>query len=656
MATRFERLFQPGRIGRMTLKNRLVMAPMGTRYATDTGGISERQIAFYAERAKGGAGLVMVESAAVDRKFAGQYQNVCIDNRLYVPSHNQLVEAVHSFGAKIALQIFHPGRNVATLAYAELTHGQQPVAPSPIPVPGSPIVPRALSIEEIEELVEEFTAAAERARMAGYDAVEVHGAHGHLINQFMSRRINQRTDRYGGSVENRVRFAVEIIKRIKERVGGTLAVIFRFTAEETAEGGYTLEDSKRYAQYAEAAGADAMHVTMGFHHGDKDMVDRTICPQSFPQGWRVPYAEAIKQVVKVPVIAVGVREPEFAENVLREGKADFIAIARGLLADAEWPRKAAEGRVEDIRKCISCLYCLDSYRAAQVRCAVNVSVGRERELIPLKPAARKKKVLIAGGGPAGMEAARVAAQRGHEVSLYERLAALGEGQLKLAATPPYKDKINWLRDYLVTQVEKSNVEIHLATEVTPDIIERAKPDVLIVATGAKPAIPDIPGINNENVVTAHDVLNNKVEIRKQKVAILGGWSTGCETAEFLAEKANKVWVIARSPASDRGRGITEINRLDLLARLRDNKNVTFLNEHDVKEIFPNGIAVVDKKSGEEHFLEADKVVLARGLTPLGELATQLADKVSEVYTIGDALEPRSIASAIYEGAEVARKI
>ncbi|MEE9398771.1 MAG: FAD-dependent oxidoreductase, partial [Dehalococcoidales bacterium] len=568
----------------------------------------------------------------------------------------QLVEAVHAHGAKIALQIFHPGRNTATTEFIELTEGQQPVAPSPIPVPGSEIIPRELTIEDIGELVEEFAAAAWRARMAGYDAVEVHGAHGHLINQFMSPRVNKRADRYGGNAENRIRFAVEIIKRIKERTRGAYPVLFRFTAEETVEGGYTIEDSKRYAQCAEAAGADAMHVTMGFHYGDKDLIDRTICPQSFPQGWRVPYAEAIKQVVTVPVIAVGLREPEFAESVLQAGKADFIAIARGLLADPEWPQKAAEGRVQDIRKCISCLYCRDTYKMAQLRCAINTEVGREREFIPLRPASVKKKVLIVGGGPAGMEASRVAALRGHKVSLYEKLQALGEGQLKLAAAPPYKDKINWLRDYLVTQVEKSNIEVHPGTEVTPDIVERAKPDVLIVATGAKPAIPEIPGVGNENVVTAHDVLNNKVEIREQKVAILGGWSTGCETAEFLAEKANKVWVIARSPASDRGRGVTEINRLDLLARLRDNKNITFLNEHDVVEIFTDRIAIVDKKNGEEHFLEVDKVVLARGLTPVSELATQLAGKVSEVYTIGDAVEPRNIASAIYEADKVAREI
>lgn len=652
---KFEKLFQTGQIGRMTLKNRLIMAPMGTRFATETGEVSERQIAYYAERAKGGVGLVIVESTTVDRKFAGRYQNLSIDNRRYVPAHTQLVEAVHWYEAKIALQIFHPGRNVATVELAELNEGQQPVAPSPVPIPGSPIIPRALAIEEIEELVVEFAAAAVRARMAGYDAVEVHGAHGHLLNQFLSPRINKRTDCYGGSVENRMRFPVEVIKRVKEETEGALSVIFRLTAEETVEGGYTIKDSKLYAQYAEAAGADAVHVTMGFHYGDKDMIDRTICPQSFPQGWRVPYAEAIKQVVKVPVIAVGAREPEFAENVLQAGKADFIAMGRALLADPEWPRKAAEGRMEDIRKCISCGYCQDTYKTAQVRCAINASVGREREFIPT-PASVKKKVLIAGSGPAGMEAARVAALRGHEVALYEQSQVLGDGGLKLSAVPPHKEKIRWLRDYLVTQIEKSNIELHLGTKATSEIVEKAKPDVLIIATGAKPMIPNIPGVNNENVVTAYDVLNGKVEIREQKVAILGGWSTGCETAGFLAEKANRVWVIDCAPASDRGRGITEINRLDLLARLRESKNVTFLNEHDLREIYTNGVTVADKKNGEEYFLTVDTVVLAAGLMPVRELAAQLAGKVSEIYIIGDALEPRNIASAIYEGAAVARKI
>jgi len=647
----FSNLFQPGRIGLLTIKNRIIMAAMGTRYSTDTLGVSDRQIAYYAERAKGGVGMIIVEATCVDRMHSGLYPTLTLDKDSCIPGHAELVEAIHRHGANAALQLFHPGRHASLY----LNTGQQPVAPSPLPSPRNRVMPRELSIADIEELIAEFAAAARRAQRAGYDALEIHGAHGHLLHQFLSPRMNHRNDKYGGSLENRMRFSVEVISRVKTATRGALPVIFRLTAQESREGGYSAQDAWVYAQMAVSAGADAIHVTAGTYDDDKDNIDPTVSPQSFPQGWLIPYTHTLKSKVNVPVIAVGViREPQAADDILAQGRADFIALGRPLLADTEWPLKALEGRVEDIRHCCSCLHCIDTFFRSEVRCAVNASCGRERDFTELKPATLVKTVMVIGSGPAGMEAARIASLRGHRVSLYEKCAELGKGNLYLSSIPPHKDKMAWVRDYLVTQISKSSVAVHLNTEVDAVLIEKEKPDIIILATGARAAIPAIPGVNNPKVVTALDVLNGKVDPWGRSIVVIGGYSTGCETAEFLAARDNQVIIISRSPARDLGKGVTSTNRVEMLVRLRDNPKITVLSEHDVKQITIGEVVVVDKE-GKENSLPADWVVIARGLDPVNEMSglVVLAD---EIYTIGDALQPRDIASALYEGAIVGRNI
>lgn len=652
---KFERLFEPGCIGTLNLKGRIVMAPMGTYMNTPDSGISERTIDYYARRAIGGTHMIITECTAIDGPLSMVYPTEPrLDEDRFVANHNYLVEAIQSLGAKIACQLHHAGWRASLGSIG----GLQPVSPSVVPLTGANWVPRELTIAEIERLVDKFAQAAVRARLAGYDAVEVHSAHGYLIHQFMSPYINRRTDMYGGSTENRMRFPVQIIKRIKELAGRDFPVIFRFTAEETREDGYKLEEAKVFAKMLEAAGADALHVSMGSAAPeDKDGVGINVCPMSFAQGWRIEYSAAIKREVKIPIITVGViRDPEVAESFLKEGKADFIALGRALLADPDWVNKAAEGRPEDIRKCTSCNWChaRGHQRIISRRCAINAELGREREFAEIRPAAVKKRVMIVGGGPAGMEAARIAAMRGHEVSLYEKEKALGDGQLKLAAAAPHKEKWNWLRDYLTTQIGKLNIKVHLGTEVTPSTIAYAKPDVLILATGAKPLIPDIPGIDKDNVCIAHDVLGGKVDIRGQRVAVLGGRIVGCETADYLAERGNKVTIACRSPASQLAEGLSGSNRPDMLARLRRH-NVQVIAEHDVKEVTGKGIVLVDK-NWQTSFLEVDRVVIARGAVPADHLAKKLDGSIVEVYAIGDCVEPRDIAAAIYEGALIARKI
>ncbi len=638
----FERLFAPGHIGQLCLKNRIVMAPMVNHYGTDTGAVSEQSIEYYAERAKGGVGMIIVEATCVDAPVGrGWPCGLRIDDERFMASHSRLTDAVHSYGARIAVQLHHAGRATRLAT----TEGAQPVAPS---ASGGA---RELTTEEIGQLVSKFAAAAERARRAGYDAVELHGAHGYLIHQFISPVSNQRGDRYGGSLENRLRFATETIHRIKSVAGSDYPVTMRISGE----GGYTIEESKQFAKLLESAGLDAIHVSSG-GIAPIEGESREISPMALLQGRYAHLAEAIKKEVTIPIITVGeIREPEFAEGLLEARRADFVALGRQLLADPYWSHKAQEGRPEDICKCTSCGYCATSLSEnTPMYCAVNPVVGRERELAEIAPAPLRKRVMVVGSGPAGMEAARVAALRGYEVSLYEREPELGEGQLKLAALPPHKEKIAWVRDYLVTQVGKRNIEVHTGTEVNVHTVEEAKPDVVVIACGARPLIPDVPGVGGENVATANEILLGRAEPKGKVVFVLGGQQTGCEVAEFLADKGNSVTVVARSPASrlaaDAYPGIGRA----LLGRLRA-KKVEFITEQDVKEINITGLTLVDKK-GKESIHEGELVVLARGVVPARELADQLYGKVPELYVIGDSMEPRNIQAAILDGTLIGRRI
>ncbi len=632
---KFDRLFQPGRIGTMEVRNRIVMPPMATGYASEDGSVTDRLIAYYEERAKAGLGLIIVEISCIDaprgRALARQ---IAVDRDTFIPGLAGLAAAIRRHGVRAAIQLHHAGRQTSSRVT-----GLKPVAPSPIPGRDGE-VPQELTVAEIERLIDCFAGAAWRAKQAGFDGVEIHGAHGYLVSQFLSPLSNQRRDRYGGSVENRARFLVEVIRAIRERVGRDYPVWCRLSAVElNAEGGITLEETRTVARLAEEAGADAIHVSAHAVGAARRP------PMAQQPGAFIEYAEAVKKAVSVPVIAVGRITPEIGEEALRQGRADFVALGRQLLADPHTVEKIAGGRLEDIRPCLRCFYCLDSVgrrRGNGVGCTVNPALGREREWVLLPVGKAKKKVVVVGGGPAGMQAAIVAAQRGHEVTLFEQADELG-GQLILAAKPPFKDTIETYRQYLIGRVHKLGVEVRLKQKFTVDLLTGLKPDVAILATGIKPFIPDIPGIGRSNVLLANQVLGGAAT--GERVAIIGGELVGCETALYLLDRGKRVTIMRRG-----ARLATRVNRSlrePMIERLRV-KGATIFTGVEYEEVTRDGVVIRDSE-GNRRLVEADTVVLATGANPNDELVKLLKGKVPRLVSVGDCVTPRGIREAVEEG-------
>lgn len=644
---RFPKLFEEGYIGNMRIRNRTVMPPMGTNLANENGAVTPAMIHYYRERAKGGVGLIITEINCIDAPLGNAIANeLTIHDNSYIAGHNELVEAVKEHGAKIITQLHHAGRQTTM----ENTFGLQPVAPSAIPDPYLKVMPRELSVPEIEEIIEKFIKAAIRAQNAGYDGVELHGAHGYLIGQFMSPFSNKRTDLYGGDLSGRMRFPLEIIKGIKKAAGEDFPVVFRFSADEFVEGGIHLEEAKQIARMLQDAGVDALDISSGTYASMPTILE----PMSYPEGWRAYLAEEIKKVVHIPVITVGViRSPETAEGILAEGKADFVALGRTLIADPEWPLKAMEGRTEDIRKCITCnVWCIGErvFKNLHIRCTVNPAAGRELEFPSITSTLSPMHFAVAGGGPAGMEAARVLAAAGHRVTLFEREPELG-GQVKLAAVPPGKEKIKWSIDYLQTQIRKLGVEIHLNTEANADMLQGMDIAAVILATGAVPLIPDIPGVHNPNVTTAWDLLAGKYQVG-EKVVVVGGGSTGCETALFLKHRGVDVTVVEME---DELAADTEpISRISLLKELRKS-GVRTLTGLNVREIKPDGVMALDRK-WKEYWFPCTHIVLSVGSVSLNYLEGELRQRGMRVFVIGDAKKPRKLNHAISEGFLTAHRI
>ena len=631
----FAKLLEPGKIGQMTLKNRMVMPPMATNLGSGEGYVTQRSKDYYEARARGGIGLVIVEYTCVDApEGRASRQQLIIDDDKFIPGMKELVETIQRHGARAALQLQHAGRQ----AQSNVT-GHQPVAPSPIPSMDGEM-PRQLTEAEIARLIACFAQAAVRAKKSGFDGVEIHAAHGYLASQFLSAASNRRQDRYGGSVENRARFVIEILEAIRREVGREYPVWCRLSGSEIGvEDGITIEETMQVARMAEEAGADAIHVSahaVGLRRSP---------PMAQRPGVLLPLAEAVKKAVSIPVIAVSRIDPPLGETALQQGKADFIAFGRALLADPKVANKMVSNRLDDVKPCIYCGNCLDSIQVSHdaILCMVNPALGREREY-SLTKAPRSKKVLVVGGGPAGMEAARVAASRGHKVQLYEKGQELG-GQLLLAQIARHKQSIGDLTRYLSKQMDKQGVEVHLATEATADLIFKEAPDAVVLATGISPLIPDIGGVEGGNVVLAADVLTGRVKVG-DRVAIIGGELVGCEVANFLADAGKKVTLMRRG--AELALKVNLSIREPLLYRLSSKEEVTILTGIQYREITADGVLIIDK-DGREQTIEADSVVLAAGARPNAELLPILKEKVPEVYPVGDCAGPRNILESMREG-------
>ncbi|MDO8568371.1 MAG: FAD-dependent oxidoreductase [Dehalococcoidales bacterium] len=642
------KLLEPITIRGVQFKNRIVMPPM----VVGLGVRGRRSRAYYLARAKGGVGTIIMGGVSVDLLATDDASGQPGSVDAFVDGLRPLVDDIHKTGAKIGVQLWHGNRFPAGMSMED-KRGE------PVGVSATDKW-RELTVPEIETIISRYAQAAVNCRRAGLDFAEVHGAHGYLICQFFSPVTNHRQDEYGGSLTRRMRFGTKCVAAIRAAVGDDYPIFYRLGAREDISGGITVDDAAKFAVKLEAAGVDVIDVSRGGSYGLKS----TTGPEDEQnEGTLLPVAESIKRRVKVPVIAVGgFRTPKIVEEVLAQGRTDMVAIGRQLIADPYWAEKVATGRPEDITPCINCDMChetalvgvnireLSSAGGFGVRCSVNAAAGREAELT-IEPASKPKKVMVVGGGPAGMEAARVAALRGHKVALYEKQNEIG-GQLILAAVPPQKQRIAALNRYLAYQLKKSGVKVKLGVEVTPELVEKEKPDTLILATGSIPLKLKIPGMNRNNVVTATDILSGKVTVG-EKVAVIGGELVGCEVADFLAHQGKKVSVLRRG--AEMAANMVTSKRNSLLARLKDEKVNLVTGIKEYKAITEEGLVVINGEGKRQTFV-ADTIVIAAGAVSDARLAKTIQGKVDEIHLIGDCVEPRRIIEAIYEGARLGREI
>ena len=636
--TKFSKVLEPFKIGKLELKNRFVMSPMVTNYCDHEGHVTERFKAYHEARAKGGVGLIIIEATYVTPTGKG-FSNECgISNDSHIDGLRELTNTVHKYGTKIATQLYHGGRQT----HASVI-GKAPTAPSPIACPVCQEVPEELSIPEIKRIVTQFGDAAKRAVKAGFDAIELHGAHGYLLNQFMSSYSNKRTDEYGGSLENRMRFPLEVLKSVRDAVGKDFPLIYRLSSVEFVEGGLTLEDAKAFAKVLVDHGIDAINVSGGVYESAAMIIQ----PAAIPQGLYIENAYEIKKAINsaVPVMVVGrIKEPMMAEKIIEEGKGDLVVIGRALIADPEFPNKIANNELDDIRKCIGCNQgCIDRlFMDIDIGCLVNAMAGNELDY-DMDKAVDKKKVVVVGSGPAGLEAARVAALRGHDVTIFEKEAKIG-GQLNIATVPPYKNEVADLITFLTDAIEKLHVKVVLNKEADVDTIKAAKADVVIIATGSAPVTPNIPGVNNKYVLNAHDVLNGNVKVGKN-VVVVGGGSVGCETAEYLAKAGKNVTVVEMLDDIIQDAGmLVKALMLDRLAKA----GITVMKKTKVIEIKDNCI-LVKTTGGNECLINTDTVVIAVGVRPVNALSDKLKGAKIPHVVIGDCVKPRKIYEAIQEG-------
>jgi len=612
------------------------------------GGFSRRAIDYYAARAKGGAGLIMTGGCFVDTTvdpglaFVGQIR---VDSFTHLSRLSELCDAVHHHGAKIAIQL-SPG----------MGRVRPPLPNVPPPVSASetpcfwypPLRTRELTVEEIKTLIRAYATAAGIVASAGADAIEIHGYGGYLMDQFQTALWNTRTDEYGGDLDGRLMFSMKIVGAARKAVGKGFPLIYKLTADHHIEGGRSIEETLEMAKRLENSGVDALHVTSGCY----ESWHRAIPCMYQPAACHADFADTIKKAANIPVIADGkLGNPATAEEVLKKGMADFVSVGRPLLADPEWPQKVKQGRLSDIRPCIGDLDgCIGrSNEMKYLSCTVNPTTGMERDYA-LTPAERPKSVLVIGGGPGGLEAARVAGSRGHRVTLWEKSGQLG-GKLLAASVPDFKQDIRPFIAYLSHQVEKLGVEVEFMKEATPEMIGRLGPEAVVIATGSTPLIPAIPGIDRDNVFTAVDMLLGKKELG-ETVIVAGGGMVGCEAAVYLARNGKKVTIIEMM-GQLMPEKMNQIARMGL-SSLVNESDITVLTGTKLVEVTKEGVAVETGDSKTE--VRGNSVVLALGFSPQSSLLDALEGTVAEVFAVGDCVKPRNIINAIWEGFHTSRLV
>jgi len=665
----FRYLFSPIRINKTEIKNRIVMTAMHLGY-TPEGVVTDRLVEFYRMRAKGGVGLIIVGGCTID-EYAGMASMIGLSDDKFIPGLKRLCETVKAEGAKVAAQLYQAGR----YTHSAMIGGKKPFSASAVRSKLTGEVPRALELEEIPMVQDSFAKAAKRAKEAGFDAVEILGSAGYLISQFFSPITNLRTDRYGGSLENRMRFGIEVVQRVRDAVGPDYPIIMRLAGNEFMEGGNTNKEARIFAKELEMAGVDLFNITGGWHETRVPQLTMFVPRAGFSY-----LASNIKKAVQVPVIASNrINDPYLGEEILVRGEADMITMARALIADPDLPKKAMEGKAHMINHCIACNQgCFDNiFSFRPVTCLVNPLAGRESEL-EVRPADQKKKVVVVGGGPAGLKCGITLKERGHEVVLLESSGSLG-GQLLLNQKIPGRMEMVTLALDLCNQAKALGLDIRLNAPATLETILREKPDAVVVATGARPHTPQILGVDLTHVHQAWEVLKGKVMLQ-EPVVIIGGNAVGLETALYVAshgtlspedlfflftnkaEEVQDLWeycstgnkkVVVLEMLPKAGKDIGQSTRWTVFAELK-RLNVQILTNTKAVEIKEG--EVIALKDEEELTIKAGSVVLATGSIPQNQLYGELLGHNLEVYLIGDAQKIGKAIDAIREGFELALRI
>lgn len=636
----FEKLFEPMKIGTLELENRFVVPAMDSHYTNKEHYFEERAFEYYAARAKGGFGLIITEFICVSEEGLAEATQAAIYDDKFIPSLSRLTERVHQENGKIFAQIQHSGR-----IRGEGTSTLPPVGPSALPMPGKNEVVHELTTDEVKEIVQKFIAAAVRAQAANFDGVEIHGAHGYLLAEFLSKGVNKRSDEYGGNITNRGRIVAEIIQGIKKACGQDFPVIVRTSGDEAQYGYNNLEDAKAQALLFQESGADALHISYGV----------AVQSNYIASGFNIPNAKAVKECLDIPVIVVGrINDPMLANSVVASGSADFVALGRQSICDSEFVNKVKENRINELLTCTGCMqrcFYTSSFEAGEgTSCMINPFSGKESTWV-IETAEDKKKILVVGAGVGGLQASWILAKRGHEVTLAEKSNFLG-GQYRLASIPPMKQDLVKTVSTYAAFCEKYGVKILSNTFVDEQFIAENQADVIVVSTGSVPIVPRIEGIENENVYLANDVLASSVLLQNKKVLVLGAGLVGAETAELLGEYGNDVTIMDMldtvAPLA------MKRPRMDLLARLEKHQTNIIL---ECKVIKINEDGVEYEKNNQQNTLNGyDAIVLAFGSKPNNQLFELMKQKHPSVYSIGDSDCVADAKKAIYDATKLALEI